>query len=61
MPEKEETVEMCEWKNRGQKSRPYWYVAGCNKSTVNVAKYMKKRGFFIEKCPFCNKIVQWSK
>lgn len=57
--EKPEAV--CMWKNRGLKSQPYWYIAECNNSVVNVKKAMIKKGNFIDCCPFCGSVIQWLK
>lgn len=54
----EEAV-LCTWNNRGSKMCPALFTASCNGRNVNVIKMMKKKGGFIDKCPFCGKTVNW--
>ena len=54
-------VAVCAYTNRGLKSNPYLYVAQCNGQSVNLKKQMRKRGYFLDFCPFCKDMIDWRK
>lgn len=49
----------CTWTNRGSKISPALFTVGCNGQNINVVKMMRKKGQFIDKCPFCGLTVNW--
>ena len=56
-PKKE--IIFCTWTNRGSKISPALFTVGCNGQNINVVKMMRKKGQFINRCPFCGLTVNW--
>ena len=52
-------IVFCTWTNRGSKIFPALFKVSCNDQNINVAKMMRKKGQFINKCPFCGLTVNW--
>lgn len=52
---------VCAYTSRGLRSSPYLYVAQCSGQCVNLKKQMRRRGYFLDFCPFCHNPIDWRK